>query len=322
MPPTRSAPRALLLASAAGLLLAGAPAPAAEVVARLGATEVTVEEVRAHVATLAPEEREALARDPALLTALVRAYVARRAVAAEARASRFDQQPEVRAHLDQVREQALSELYLESVSRPPEAYPSEQEVLATYQGNRSLFVTPRRYRLAQIYLAGRKAPEAAGDPAAERAAQKPAAKAARKAEEEKGRRRAAELARKLRLPGADFSAVARASSEEKETAEKGGEIGWLTEDQMVPGIRAAAAALAPDAVSEPVRLDDGWHILKLLEVQPPAVRPLAEVRDVVVAQMRAAKARQLRDEYVGKVMGQAEPAVDAQVLPRVLGPAR
>ncbi len=322
MPPTRSAPRALLLATAAGLLLASAPARAAEVLARLGTAEVTVEELRAHVGTLAPEEREALAKDPALLTALVRAYVARRALAVEARASGFDQQPAVRAKLDQVNEQALSELYLDSVSRPPEAYPSEQEILATYQGNRSLFVTPRRYRLAQIYLAAPRVPAAAGDKAAPAAAQKPAAKAAQKAEEEKGRRRAAELARKLRLPGADFAAVARTASAEKETAEKGGETGWLTEDQLVPGIRAAVAGLTKDAVSEPVRLADGWHILKLLEVAPPAVRPLVEVREAVVAQMRVARARQLRDEHVARVMVQSEPAIDAEALPRVLEPPR
>jgi Tfp pilus assembly protein PilF len=64
------------------------------------------------------------------------------------------------------------------------------------------------------------------------------------------------------------------------------------------------------------------HFRKLLEVEPAAVRPLAEVRETVVAQMRVARTRQLRDEYVAKVMRQADPAIDAQALPKVLAPGQ
>jgi parvulin-like peptidyl-prolyl isomerase len=42
---------------------------------------------------------------------------------------------------------------------------------------------------------------------------------------------------------------------------KGGDLGWLREDQLIPAVRTAAAGLQEGAVSEPVRAPDGWHVL-------------------------------------------------------------
>jgi peptidylprolyl isomerase len=306
MHPHLQGPRAVLLATAALLVLAGLPARAGEVLARLGSTELTVEEMRAYLETLPPVERAALAKDPALLTTVVRTYLAERALIAEAQAKKYDQQPAVRAQLDRARERALGELYLDSVSRPPESYPSEEDVEATYKGNRHLFVVPRRFHLAQILVA---VPEADD-------------KAQGKAADDKARRKAGELSRKLRLKGADFSATARAGSDEKETAPRGGDLGWLKEDQLPPEILAAATSLAKDGVSDPVRLPDGWHVLKLVEVQASSVRPLAEVRDGVVERMRQEKARELRQDYLSKLIGPTEPAINELALPKVVEPAR
>jgi parvulin-like peptidyl-prolyl isomerase len=283
-----------------GPLLAVAPARAAEVLARLGSKELTVDEMRAYLETLPKAEREVLAKDPALLTTVVRTYLAQRVLLAEAQAKKFDQQPAIQAQLARARDQALSDLYLESVARPPDSYPSEDDVQATYKGNRQLFVVPRRFHLAQVVVA-----VTAG-----------ADKAADKAADDRGRRKAAELSRKLRSKGADFAAAARA--EGGESAARGGDLGWLAEAQLPPGILEAASTLAKDGVSEPVRLPDGWHVLKLLEVQAATVRPLEEVRDAVIARMRQEKARELKQQYMSKLLGASEPAINELALPEVL----
>ncbi len=294
------ASRSVVLGLLLGPLVAVAPARAAEVLARLGSKELTVDEMRAYLETLPKAEREVLAKDPALLTTVVRTYLAQRVLLAEAQAKKFDQQPAIQAQLARARDQALSDLYLESVARPPDSYPSEDDVQATYKGNRQLFVVPRRFHLAQVVVA---VPAGAD-------------KAAGKVADDKARRKAAELSRRLRSKGADFAAAARAES--GESAARGGDLGWLVEAQLPPGILEAASALAKDGVSEPVRLPDGWHVLKLLEVQAATVRPLEEVRDSVIARMRQEKARELKQQYMSKLVGPTEPAINELALPKVV----
>jgi peptidylprolyl isomerase len=283
----------------AALLLAvpGARSQAAEVVARVGKTEVTIDQLRTYLDSLDPRDRAALSRDPAALSQVVRSFLARQAVLQEARARKWDEQPAVKAQLDRVRDEALTDLYLARISQSPDGYPSASEIQQAYDANRAAFEVPKGYRLAQIFVAAPK-----GDAAAE----------------EKGRKRVEDIARKLRAKGADFAAAARAESEDRESAPRGGEIGWLSEGQMVPGIRNVATELAKGWVSEPVRLDDGFHLVKLLDVRPAAVRPLAEVREAIAAELRAERAKQNRQAYLAKLLDQNPPALNELALSKLL----
>jgi peptidylprolyl isomerase len=282
------------------VLILAFSAQAAEVVGKIGGTEVTTTELRAYVETLPASDQAALAKDPSLLSQVVRTYLARQAVRKEAQLKKFDQQPAVKAQLDRVRDEAVTELYLLSVSRPPDGYPSDAEVQAAYDGNRKAFEVPKQYQLAQIFVAAPR-----GDREAE----------------ERGKKKLDEVQRRLKQK-ADFASVARELSEEKDAAQRGGEIGWLAEEQMVPGIRTTAVALAKGAVSEPVRLDDGWHVLKVLDTRPPSVRPLAEVRETLVAQLRAERARANRQAYLAKLLEQNPPAINELTLPKVVAKAK
>ena len=154
-----------------------------------------------------------MAKDPALLSEWY-AYLGRQAVLREAQAKKFEQQPSVKAQLDGLRDQAVTELYLESVSRPPESYPSDAEVQAAYDANKAAFDVPRQFRAAQIFVA--------------------VARGADKVVEERARRKLDEVVKAVKAKGADFAAVARADSEDKQTAPQGGEIGWLSESQWCP----------------------------------------------------------------------------------------
>jgi parvulin-like peptidyl-prolyl isomerase len=296
--------RSCLSLSRAGLLLAAlatagcSRSAAADVVARVGGTDVTTEELRAYVETLDAPDRSALAKDPALLSQVVRAYLARQAVLKEAQSRKWDQRPEVRSQLDRVHEQALTEIYLQSVSRPADGYPSDAEVRAAYDANRKAFEVPRQWRVAQIFIS--------------------AGKDVDQKEEEKARSRLEDVQRKLAAKGADFAAIAKGDSDDKEGALRGGEIGWLTEAQMIKGIRSTVAALAKGAVSNPVRLDDGWHILEVLETKEPFTRALQEVREALTARLRAERTKANRQAYLAKLLEQNPPAINELALSKVL----
>jgi len=91
---------------------------------------------------------------------------------------------------------------------------------------------------------------------------------------------------------------------------------------MVPGIRGPVTVLAKDGISEPIRLDDGWHLIKLLEVRAASTRPLAEVRESIASQLRADRTRANRQAYLSKLLEQNPPTINELALPKVLAKAK
>lgn len=285
----------LMVPLALGLLLSVSQlAFGADVVARVGGNDVTVDEVRAFVVGLPAAEQAELAADPQRLSQAVRAYLTRDALLKEAKAKKFDQQPETKAQLERVRESALIELYLASVAKVPEDFPSAEQLKAAYDANASAFIAPRQYRLAQIFVA-------APDKAAEAGAQG----------------RLAELQKRLKAKGADFGALAREYSANPAEAAHGGEIGWVPETQILPEIKSAVAGLGKDGVAEPIRLADGWHVIKLLDTKAAAPVPLADVRQALAEKLREKYAASLRQAYLAKLAQENPAAINELALAKM-----
>lgn len=269
-----------------------------EVIARVGDSDVTAEEVRATLQLLDARQQAAMAHDPALLSQTVRAILANRLVLKEASAKKWEQQPAVIAQLARARESLIVESYLQSVTAPPDSFPSEAEIKSVYEANAAALLVPRRFRLAQIVIS--------------------VAKDADKATEDAARKKLDEVAKKLKQPGADFSAVARSSSEDTASAEKEGEIGWVTEPDLRTEIRGQVTGLPKAGVTDPIRLEDGWHVLKLLDTEAAHTRPLPEVRDALVQRMRAERIEANRRAYVAELLKQSPPVVNEIALSKLL----
>jgi len=62
--------------------------------------------------------------------------------------------------------------------------------------------------------------------------------------------------------GADFAEIAKAYSNDA-SAKDGGDLGWFNQGQMVPEFDKMVFAMNPNDVSEPVKTQFGWHIIKL-----------------------------------------------------------
>lgn len=289
-PPTAAPPPVPAAASAA-------QAVDGDIVARVAGRDVSAVEVRAFISGLGTREQIALARDPALLSQTIRLMLANQLVLKEAQARKWQDQPVVAAQIERVREAAIVETYLQAVSTPPENYPEETEVQKAYDANKSVFLVPRQFRIAQIFVA-----LAAG---------------ADKDTEEKARKKLAELQGKMKQAKVDFAALAKEYSDQRENAERGGELGWVPETQLRPEIKSQIMGFATNAVSEPIKLDDGWHIIKLLETKASETRPLAEVRDAIVQQLRAQRAEALRRAHLARVLEQNPPAINELALAKV-----
>jgi peptidyl-prolyl cis-trans isomerase SurA len=74
------------------------------------------------------------------------------------------------------------------------------------------------------------------------------------------------LALKQRLKdGDDFAVLARGNSDDKASALKGGDLGWVTPGALVPPFEEAMNRLAINQVSDPVQTQFGWHIIQVIE---------------------------------------------------------
>lgn len=272
--------------------------PDSNVIARVGAVDVKLEEVKAALARLDPREQEAIAANPALLNQVVRLLLVQRLMLQEALGKKWDEQPQVKAAVERAKETALTESYLQSKSEPPAGYPNESELLAAYESAKPSLAVGRRWKLAQIFIA---APEGLS-----------------KAELARSEGKLQEVKQALALKGADFAALAGKLSEESNSAAQGGEIGWMLEAQIQPEIRAAATKLQPGQLSEPVRLADGWHILKCLDLNEPSTPPLEQVRGILVERLRQEKAKANSQAYIAALLQQHPVAINEVTLARAL----
>lgn len=262
------------------------PAGAADVVARVGGTDVTIDDLRAYIDTLPEADQAALTKNPSAMIQVVRQYLAKEQVLRELKEKKFDQQGDIKAKLERIRDAALLELYLQSVAKIPDSFPSDAELQTAYDTNRTAFVAPRQYKLSQIFIA---APKDAKAPA-----------------------KLDEAMKKLKARGADFAAIAKEFSDSD--ADKGGDLGWLSENQIVPEIRQVVAGLGKEGVSESIRLNDGWHILKLADTKPAGVLPLAEVRSSLRERLRQVRGQQLRQAYLAKLTQENPPVLNELAL--------
>src|SRR5262249_39927760 len=163
----------------------------------------------------------------------------------EAKGKGWDSRPDMVRRMNEAKDVVILQSYLASLVPADPAFPSEAEVTTAYEANKGHFLAPRLYRLAQIVLTVKPG--------------------ATPQEDEEAGRKAGELRAQAMRPKADFAEIARKHSQDPQSAEKGGDVGWLREPDMMPPVRDAVSGLTENGISQPVRVPDGWHVLKLLE---------------------------------------------------------
>jgi peptidylprolyl isomerase len=107
-----------------------------EVVARVGGRDISTAEVQAFLAGMAPDQRAALAKDPAMLSQALRIMLANQLVLKEANDKNWQDQPAVAAQLAKLRDDAIIAIYLQSVSIPPANYPDEAGIQENPEANK------------------------------------------------------------------------------------------------------------------------------------------------------------------------------------------
>ena len=98
--------------------------------------------------------------------------------------------------------------------------------------------------------------------------------------------------------GADFAILARDNSADTFSAENGGDLDWFGKGGMDPAFEEATFALENVGdLSDVVKSEFGYHIIKLTDIKAEQVQPLEEVKEEIMAEVRREKAAELYFDY-------------------------
>lgn len=287
-----------LLISAILLSISLSSLMADETIARVGESEIKKSDILPFLVGISEVDRDVLTKNPAALSQAVRRLILQKILFKEATSAGWDKSPEMAQQIERVRQSAIAESYLDSISKVPAGYPTDADVKAVYEARKAQMLIPKQYRLAQIFLAL----PAGSD----------------KKSEATIKARADEIAKAAKT--GDFAAIAREKSEERVSAARGGELGFLAEANVQPEIASKLSSLGKGAVSDSIRLKDGFYVVKVLEIKEPATATLEEVRPQIEQALRNERLRQNRETYLGKLQQQNPIALDELTLGKLLLP--
>jgi peptidyl-prolyl cis-trans isomerase D len=198
---------------------------------------------------------------------------------AEAIQAYYDQNADRYAAPEQV---SISYVEIDAAKIDVPAEPDEATLRARYEEQRARFESPEQRLVSHILVAvGSDA-----DADAQKAAQE---KAAAIATEIQG--------------GADFAAIARERSDDVGSRATGGDLGWVEKNGVLqPAFESALFGMGAGEVSQPVKTDEGYHVIQLREIKPAVTRTLDEVRAELVEQYRTGERDRLYTELSARVI--------------------
>jgi parvulin-like peptidyl-prolyl isomerase len=113
--------------------------------------------------------------------------------------------------------------------------------------------------------------------------------------------KALEIKKKL-AKGTKFASLVKEYSKDEGSKNNGGDIGYVMKGQLVPEFESAAFAMKVGEVSEPVKTQFGWHVIKVVDKRPVKVPALEDEK----ANIQARLARSEVEKYITDLVSKAD----------------
>jgi peptidyl-prolyl cis-trans isomerase D len=179
---------------------------------------------------------------------------------------------------------------------------SPDEIRSTYEKNAKNYLTQEERRASHILIQSpQDAPEA---------------------EQKAARARIESILQQVRKNPGDFARLAKEHSQDPGSGAKGGDLGFFPRGAMVKPFEDAVFSLKENQVSDVVRSEFGFHIIRLTGIKPGKVRSLEEARDSIATELKLqaggkkfAEAAETFSNTVYEQSDSLKPAADKYKLP-------
>jgi peptidyl-prolyl cis-trans isomerase D len=166
---------------------------------------------------------------------------------------------------------------------------NEEEIKTYYEDNIDSFKEPKSVKASHILFK--------------------LAEGATKDEENKVKEKAESILKKARA-GEDFAKLAKEYSDDTQTKENGGELGYLQKGQTTETFENAAFNLKKGEISEPIKTSYGYHIIKVEDVKDERVLDFQEAHDTIKNKLISNESKDLADEKLLSIVDQMPADTD------------
>ena len=197
------------------------------------------------VTNMNANEREKILADQNLFRQVIESEANNRSTLMSAASNQLNQHPNVKFMMERNADNMLLEFYLNLLIKRklPEEFPSNEQIIAYYESNKETqFTFPLRARIWQIFLS------------------KP--KDVSETEILELQQKAEEIISKIKKGTNDFSNLAVSQSQHEQSKSRGGYMGVMEVDGLLPEIKEHILKSKIGEVSDPIETDMGLHIIK------------------------------------------------------------
>jgi peptidyl-prolyl cis-trans isomerase C len=230
---------------------------AGKVMAEVNGGSITTGDFERELKNL-PEYLKAMADTPQGRKEMLDTMVIRELILQQAAKDGLDKGPEIEEKLQDLRKRLIVESFLKKKVET-ESNVSDEDLKKFYEQNKDKFKAGEQVKASHILV--------------------------------KTEKEAKDILAQIKS-GGNFEELAKKNSVDSSAA-KGGDLGWFGKGSMVPAFEKAALALKEGQVSEVVKSDFGFHIIKLTGKRAAGIRPFEEVKEQIKGAIMPSKQQEV-----------------------------
>ncbi len=231
-----------------------------------------------------PEYLKAMADTPQGRKEMLDTMVIRELILQQASKDGIDKGAEIEEKLQDLRKRLIVESFLKKKVEV-ESKVSDEDMKKFYEQNKDKFKSGEQIKASHILV--------------------------------KTEKEAKDVAAQLKA-GGNFEELAKKSSVDSSSS-KGGDLGWFGKGSMVPAFEKAALALKEGQISDVVKSDFGFHIIKLTGKRPAGIRPFEEVKEQIKGAIMPTKQQEVFQKIKEELKKTAKITVKEDVLNSIGG---